>query len=57
MTPTSPLARRVPQPIRVNPISTDETALPGHLLVLLSRLHRAEIAATEPAEPAGQPKA
>ncbi|WP_244424653.1 hypothetical protein [Methylobacterium nodulans] len=45
--------RRGPRAARVNPFPADETALPGHLLVLLSRLHRAETAAAELADQPG----
>lgn len=43
--------RRAPRRLRTapHPLIADETALPGHLLVLLSRLHRAEIVAAEAA--------
>ncbi|WFT81944.1 MULTISPECIES: hypothetical protein [unclassified Methylobacterium] len=34
------------------PLTGEETALPGHLLVLLSRLHRAELASASRTDPA-----
>ncbi|WP_407526350.1 hypothetical protein [Methylobacterium oryzisoli] len=50
--PPSP-TRRGRRRTRTNPLAAEETALPGHLLVLLSRLHRAEGEAASPPSPAG----
>ncbi|GJD98125.1 hypothetical protein GMJLKIPL_0032 [Methylobacterium isbiliense] len=51
--PQSPSrSRRDRRRARTNPFSAEETALPGHLLVLLSRLHRVEGEAASPSPPA-----
>jgi hypothetical protein len=51
--PSAPPARRLRRRVRASqPLAAEDTALPGHLLVLLSRLHRAEAAPAEAAEAA-----